>query len=141
MTSWWTVKPEWCLSCLLLTQFNYDAPGQTGVFLHSHFEYFCLCLTSCFPSVFTSHSTSNSRMSKVSETVLTFFMRSEARWTADENIIFFSKRSIVIKLPVGRISFVARAEKSVMGKIQKFWFCTFMPAWNFAYSLPHLQNA
>ena len=25
---------------------------------------------------------------------------SEARWTADENIVFFSKRSIVIKLPV-----------------------------------------
>ena len=76
-------------------QFNYDAPGQTGFFLHIHFEYFCL--TSFFPSVFTSHSASNSQVSEVSKILFTFFMMSEVRWTAVEN---FSMRSIVIKLPV-----------------------------------------
>ena len=51
-----------------------------------------------FPSVFTSHSASNSRVSEFLKIVLSFFM-SEARWTAIENVIF-SKRCIVIKLPV-----------------------------------------
>ena len=49
------------------------------------------------PSVLTSHSASNSRVSEVSKTVLTFFMMSEEQWTTDENIVFFGKRSIVIK--------------------------------------------
>ena len=78
-------------------QFNYDAQGQTEFFLHSHAEYFCL--TSCFPSVFTSRSASNSRVSEVSKIVLKFFT-SEARWTANKNIAFYSKQSIIIKLPV-----------------------------------------
>ena len=39
-------------------------------------------------------------MSEVSKIAFTFFMMSEARWTAVENVVFFSKRSIVIKLPV-----------------------------------------
>ena len=39
-------------------------------------------------------------MSKVSKIVLMFFMMSEARWMADEDIVFFSKQSIVIELPV-----------------------------------------
>ena len=43
-------------------QFNYDAPGQTGSFLQSYFEY--LCLTSLFSSVFASHSASNSRVAE-----------------------------------------------------------------------------
>ena len=30
---------------------------------------------------------------------LRFFMMSEARWTV-ENVVFFNKRSIIIKLPV-----------------------------------------
>ena len=42
----------------------------------------------------------NSPVSEVSKIVLTFVMMSEARWMADENIVFFSKRSIVIKFPV-----------------------------------------
>ena len=81
-------------------QFNYDAPGQTGSFLQSRFEY--MCLTSFFSSVFASHmySASNSLVSEISEVVLTFFMVSETRWKAVENVVFFSKRSIVIKLPV-----------------------------------------
>ena len=44
-----------------------------------------------FSSVFTSHNASNSQA---------FFMMSEARSTAVENVVLFSKRSIVIKLPV-----------------------------------------
>ena len=42
---------------------------------------------------------SNSRVSDVSQIVLTFFMMSEARLTV-ENVVFFSKWSMVIKLPV-----------------------------------------
>ena len=53
-----------------------------------------------FSSVFTSDNSSNSRVSEVSKIVLTFFMMSEARSSAVENVVFFSKRSIVIKLPV-----------------------------------------
>ena len=64
-------------------------------FLQSHLEYFCL------PSLFRSHSLSDSRVSKVSEIiVLTFFMMSKAGWTADKSIVFFGKRRIVIKLSV-----------------------------------------
>ena len=39
-------------------------------------------------------------MSEVSKIAFTFFMMSEARWTAVENVVFFSKLSIVIELPV-----------------------------------------
>ena len=55
---------------------------------------------SLFPSVFTSHSAFNSRVSEVSKIVLTFLMMSEARWMAVEHVVFFSKRIIVIKLQV-----------------------------------------
>ena len=41
-------------------------------------------------------------MSKVSKLVLTFFMMTVARWTADKILYYFNKRSIVIKLPVKR---------------------------------------
>ena len=47
-----------------------------------------------------SHSASNSQVFEVSKIVLTFFIMSEARWMAVENVVFFRKRSIVIKLPV-----------------------------------------
>ena len=50
--------------------------------------------------MFKSQSASNSRVSEVSKLAFTLFMMSEARWTAVENIVFFSKRSIVIKLQV-----------------------------------------
>ena len=63
-------------------QFNYDAPGQTGLFVQSHFEHFCL--TSFFPSELLSHSVSNSQAFEVSKIILTFFMMSEARWMAVE---------------------------------------------------------
>ena len=79
-------------------QFNYDVPGQTGFFLQRHFEYFCL--TSFLRSVLTSHSAFNNRVSEVSNFVLTSSMMSEARWTAVENVVFSSKPSIVIKLPI-----------------------------------------
>ena len=49
-------------------------------------------------SVYITHIASNSLVSKFSKIVLTFFMMSEARWTADENIVFFSRRSIVIEV-------------------------------------------
>ena len=54
-------------------------------FPDSHFEYFC----PTFPSVFTSFSASNSRVSEVSKIVITFFMMSEARWREVENVVFF----------------------------------------------------
>ena len=79
-------------------EFNYDAPGQTLFFSPEPFR--VLLSDIIFPSVLTSHSASNSRTSEVSKIVLTFFMILEERWTADENILFFSKQSIVIKLPV-----------------------------------------
>ena len=68
-------------------------------FLQSHFKYFFL--TSFLSSVLTSHSSCNNQVSEVSKIVLTLFMMSEARSaTAVENVVFFSKWSIVIKLPV-----------------------------------------
>ena len=70
---------------------------KPNFFLQSHFEYFCLTV---FPQAFTSHSASKSRVSEVSKIAFTCFIMSEARWTAVKNVIFFSKRSIVIKLPV-----------------------------------------
>ena len=36
----------------------------------------------------------------VTQCIQQFFMMSETRWKAIENVIFFSERSIVIKLPV-----------------------------------------
>ena len=59
---------------------------KRSIFLQSHFKFFCL--TSCFPSVFTSPSVSNSWVSNASKVVPTFFMMSGARWTADENTVF-----------------------------------------------------
>ena len=53
-----------------------------------------------FSSVFASHSASSSRVPEISKVVLTFLVMSETRWRAVENVVFFSKRSIVIKLPV-----------------------------------------
>ena len=50
--------------------------------------------------MFTSHSASKSRVSEVSKITFTFFMMSEARWKAVENVLSFSQRSIIIKLPV-----------------------------------------
>ena len=47
-----------------------------------------------------SHNVSNSQVSEVSKIVLKFFMMSEVRSTAVENVIFFNKQNIVIKLPV-----------------------------------------
>ena len=42
-----------------------------------------------FPSVFTSHRASISRVSEVSKIVLTFFMMSEKRWMAVENVALY----------------------------------------------------
>ena len=53
-----------------------------------------------FPSVFTSHTASSSQVSEVSKILFTFFMMSEVRWMGVENVVFFSKRNTVIKLPV-----------------------------------------
>ena len=50
-------------------QFNYDAPAQLGLFSPEPFF-----LASFFPSVFTSHSLSNSRAPEVSKFVLTFLL-------------------------------------------------------------------
>ena len=50
--------------------------------------------------MFTSHNASNSQVSEVSKIILTFCMMSETRWEAFENVLFFSKQSIVNKLPV-----------------------------------------
>ena len=43
---------------------------------------------------------SNSRVCEISKIVLTFFMMSETQWLAVENVVFFSKKSTVIELPV-----------------------------------------
>ena len=51
-------------------------------------------------SAFTSHRASHSRVSEISKVVLTFSMMSETKWTAVGNVVFFSKRSIIIILPV-----------------------------------------
>ena len=40
--------------------------------------------------------------------LFTFCMMSETRWMSDENVVFFSKRSIVIKLPVKAVIEVKR---------------------------------
>ena len=53
-------------------------------------------------SVYITHIASNGLISKVSKIAPTFFMMSEARWMADENVVFFSKRSVVIRLPVNQ---------------------------------------
>ena len=51
-----------------------------------------------FSSVLKSHNASNSQVSEVPKIVLRFFMMSEERSTAVENVVFFSKRCIVIKI-------------------------------------------
>ena len=77
-------------------QFNYNAPGQAGFFLWTHFKYFTsFGITSSL--IVRSHSASNSRVSEVSNFVL---MMSEAQTAVSYNVVFFSKPSIVIKLPV-----------------------------------------
>ena len=65
-----------------------------------HFEYFCL--TSFFPSLVyvTQCLQINSQVFEVLKILSTVFMMSEVRWTAVENVVFFSKWSTVIKLPV-----------------------------------------
>ena len=68
--------------------------GQTGLFFSRTIS------RHHFSSVFTSHNASNSRVSEVPKIVLRFFMMSEKRSTAVENVLFFSKRCIVIRLPV-----------------------------------------
>ena len=65
-------------------QFNYDASGPANGNFFSK-AIWIICLTSFFPSVFTSHSASNSRVSEVSKIILTFCMMSETRWMAVEN--------------------------------------------------------
>ena len=50
--------------------------------------------------MFMSHIASNSQVFEVSKMLSTVFMMSEVQWTAVENVVFFSKRSTVIKLPV-----------------------------------------
>ena len=47
-----------------------------------------------------SHIASNSQVFEVSKILSTVFMMSEVQWTAVENVVFFSKVSTVIKLPV-----------------------------------------
>ena len=47
-----------------------------------------------------SHIASNSQVFEVSKILSTVFMMSEVQWTAVENVVFFSKGSTVIKLPV-----------------------------------------
>ena len=42
------------------------------------------------------------KVPEVSKEVVTFLMMSVARWRAVENVVLFSKQSIVIKLPVMR---------------------------------------
>ena len=73
--------------------------------LQRNFEYFCL--TSFLRSVLMSHSTSNSRVSEVSNFVLKSFMMSEVHWTAVENVVFFSELRIVIKLLAINMNFAA----------------------------------
>ena len=52
------------------------------------------------------------------------------------------KESIFPIFPILRRNlFVGRAEKSVLAKIEKFWFFTFVPAWSFAHCLLHMQAA
>ena len=58
------------------------------------------CVTIFFPSLFTSYSASNSRVSEISEIILTFCTMSETQWEAVENVAFFSKLDVIIKLPV-----------------------------------------
>ena len=69
-------------------------------FFQVYFEYFCL--TSFFPSLVyvTQYLQINSKVFEVSKILSTVFMMSEVQWTAVENVVFFSKRSTVITLPV-----------------------------------------
>ena len=74
--------------------FNYDAKVQTGFFLHSHLGY--LHLTSFFRLVFTSHITSNCRVSEMSKVIRRFLSGVRNAMDDADNVVFFSKRSIVI---------------------------------------------
>ena len=66
-----------------------------------------------FPSVFTSHSASNSRVSEVSTIILTFRMMSGKQWMAVENVVFFSKRSIVI---TGNLIMMLRVKRNFFSR-------------------------
>ena len=50
--------------------------------------------------MFMSHIASNSQVFEVSKILSTVFMMSEVQWTAVKNVVFFSKGSTIIKLPV-----------------------------------------
>ena len=50
--------------------------------------------------MFMSHIASNSQVFEVSKNLSTVFTMSEVQWTAVENVVFFSKGSTVIQLPV-----------------------------------------
>ena len=50
--------------------------------------------------MFMLHIASNSQVFKVSKILSTVFMMPGVQWTAVENVVFFSKGSTVIKLPV-----------------------------------------
>ena len=52
------------------------------------------------PSVQVTQCVQQSSVFEVSKIILSFFMMSEARWMAVENVVFYNKQSIVIKLPV-----------------------------------------
>ena len=56
--------------------------------------------TSFFTSMFMTHIASNSQVFEVSKILSTVFMMSEVQLTAAENVVFFSKGSTAIKLPV-----------------------------------------
>ena len=71
-------------ACQFYWQFNHDAPRQTG-FLPP--ESFRVLLSDIMFNVYIIHIASNSLVSKVSKIVPTFFMMSEERWMADENIV------------------------------------------------------
>ena len=68
-------------------KFNYDTPGQKGFFSPESFRVLLSDIMFTL-SVYITH----------------IFMMSEARWTANENIVFFSKQSIVITLLVNLYS-------------------------------------
>ena len=50
--------------------------------------------------MFMSHIASNSQVFEVSKILSTVFMMSEVQLMAVENVVFFSKGTTVIKLPV-----------------------------------------
>ena len=83
-------KSIWLTSLLLA--FNYDAPGQTGLFFSFETSFFRHCL---------SHTMRLTvECLKFQKLFFDFYKMSEAWSTAVENVVLFSKDCIVIKLPV-----------------------------------------